>query len=225
MSITLRRGRVRRVLLGHRRLFGSIVVGIAAFLLLPAHLPAQTRTILAWDIFSIIFLVWCAASFIDASPQRMAAHAEAQQEAEWTMFWIVVAGVIVSLAAIVGEFSAIKTAAKSWHSVIVALVAATLGLSWLLSHVLFTLRYAHEYYERAPESGEFARGLQFPGDDTPDYWDFLYFALVLGMTFQVSDVQITAKPLRRLATVHGLLGFLFNTVIVALTVNIAAGLL
>ncbi len=225
MRAALRRARVGRVLLGHRRLFGSIVLGVAAFLLLPAHLPAQTRTILAWDIFSVIFLVWCAASFIDATPQRMAAHAEAQQEAEWTMFWIVVAGVLVSLAATLGEFSAMKTVAKSWRAVIVVLVAATLGLSWLLSHVLFALRYAHEYYERAPASGKFARGLQFPGDDAPDYWDFLYFALVLGMTFQVSDVQITAKPLRRLATVHGLLGFLFNTVIVALTVNIAAGLL
>ena len=68
-------------------------------------------------------------------------------------------------------------------------------------------------------------GLQFPGDDLPDYFDFFYFALVLGMTFQVSDVQITARKLRRLATAHGLLGFLFNTIILALTVNIAAGLL
>lgn len=225
MSVTRRRGRIGRVLLGHRRLFGSAIVGIVVFLLLPAQWPAPTRLILAWDIFSIVFLLWCAASFIDATPQRMEAHAEAQQEAEWTMFWIVVAAVIISLAAIVGEFSAIKSVAKHWRSLVIALVAATLGLSWLLSHVLFTLRYAHEYYERTPGSGALACGLQFPGDDTPDYWDFLYFALVLGMTFQVSDVQITAKPLRRLATVHGLLGFVFNTVIVALTVNIAAGLL
>ena len=69
------------------------------------------------------------------------------------------------------------------------------------------------------------KGLYFPGGDAPDYWDFVYFAIVLGMTFQVSDVQITSRKLRRLATVHGLLGFLFNTVIVALTVNLAANLL
>ena len=161
MSITLPRGRARRVVLGHRRLFASIVVGVAAFLLLPAHLPAQTRTILAWDIFSVVFLLWCAASFVDATPQRMAAHAEAQQEAEWTMFWIVVAGVIVSLAAIIGEFSAIKTLAKSWRGVLVALVAATLGLSWLLSHVLFTLRYAHEYPNARPRAASSPVGCSF----------------------------------------------------------------
>jgi len=90
---------------------------------------------------------------------------------------------------------------------------------------VFALRYAHEYYETAPGHVGIDGGLQFPADDEPDYWDFFYFALVLGMTFQVSDVQITSRTLRRLAAVHGLLGFLFNTVIIALTVNIGASLL
>ena len=70
-----------------------------------------------------------------------------------------------------------------------------------------------------------AGGLEFPSEKRPDYLDFMYFSLVLGMTFQVSDVQITARKFRRLAAAHGLLSFLFNTIILALTVNIAAGLL
>jgi len=87
------------------------------------------------------------------------------------------------------------------------------------------MRYAHEYYAKDLGGPEIDRGLDFPGGQPPDYWDFTYFAIVVGMTFQVSDVQITARKLRRLATVHGLIGFLFNTIIVALTVNIAASLL
>ncbi len=106
----------------------------------------------------------------------------------------------------------------------VVFVAATLILSWLLTHVVFALRYAHEW--DAPRGdGHPREGLEFPGGQPPDYMDFLYFSLVLGMTFQVSDVQITARRLRRLATLHGLIGFLYNTVIIALTVNIAASLL
>jgi uncharacterized membrane protein len=98
-------------------------------------------------------------------------------------------------------------------------------LSWLVTHVTFAFRYAHEYYAHDEGGPEIDRGLDFPGKNEPDYLDFLYFALVLGMTFQVSDVSITARKLRRVATLHGLLSFLFNTVIVALTVNIAAGLM
>jgi uncharacterized membrane protein len=94
-----------------------------------------------------------------------------------------------------------------------------------MTHTTFAFRYAHEYYEAAPGSSKVDGGLEFPGEDQPDYLDFMYFSLVLGMTFQVSDVQITSRKLRRLATVHGLLSFLFNTIILALTVNIAAGLL
>jgi uncharacterized membrane protein len=107
-------------------------------------------------------------------------------------------------------------------------VVITLFLSWLATHILFAIRYAHEYYtpNRSADRSDSQQqgGLEFPHEPAPDYWDFLYFALVLGMTFQVSDVQITARTLRRLATVHGLLSFLFNTIIVALMVNIAASL-
>ena len=155
----------------------------------------------------------------------IAADAERQQEGEWTIFWFTVAGTFASFAAIIGEFSVSKDLPRAVRGEHVALVAATLLLSWLLTHTLFALRYAHEYYELQPGHTEVDKGIVFPGDDPPDYWDFFYFAVVLGMTFQVSDVQITSRKLRRLATAHGLLGFLFNTVILALSVNIGASLL
>jgi uncharacterized membrane protein len=105
------------------------------------------------------------------------------------------------------------------------LVASTLFASWLVTHVLFAFRYAHEFYARDLGGPDFDRGLEFPEEREPDYLDFLYFSLVLGMTFQVSDVQITSRKFRRVAALHGLLSFLFNTVIIAFTVNIAAGLM
>ncbi len=100
----------------------------------------------------------------------------------------------------------------------------TLLVSWLMTHTTFAFRYAHEYYDVDPGTG-IVGGLEFPSEKRPDYLDFMYFSLVLGMTFQVSDVQITSRKFRRLAAVHGLLSFLYNTIILALTVNLAAGLL
>jgi uncharacterized membrane protein len=133
--------------------------------------------------------------------------------------------VAIGMLAIAGEFGAaaqIKGAAKLLH---VGLVAATLLLTWLMMQATFALRYAHEYYAVSGDGPTVDGGLKFPEEEHPDYMDFLYFALVLGMTFQVSDVAITSRKLRRLAALHGFLGFVFNTVILALTVNIAAGLL
>jgi uncharacterized membrane protein len=151
--------------------------------------------------------------------------AEAQQEGEWTIFWITLGVVIVSFVAVSGEFAAIKTGPPGMRGITIILVAVTLFLSWLVTHVTFALRYAHEFYSRDLGGPGVDRGLEFPGEKEPDYLDFLYFSMVLGMTFQVSDVQITSRKFRRVATLHGLLGFLFNTVIVAFTVNIAAGLM
>lgn len=181
------------------------------------------RLVIAWDGFALALMLLLGARAIGSAPGEMAEHAEAQEAGEWLVFSVVVLGIIASVVAVISEFSAIKTSSPGVRDLRVALVAATLAVSWLVTHVVFALRYAHEYYQTAP--GGLHGGLDFPGGEPPDYWDFLYFAIVIGMTFQVSDVQITDRKLRRLATVHGLLGFLFNTIIVALTVNLAAGLL
>jgi uncharacterized membrane protein len=197
----------------------------AVWPLLPAAWPITTTGIVAWDIGVMVFLLLSAQLFVTEAPDQMPAAAEAQQEGEWTIFWLTLAVVIVSFVAVSSEFSAIKgtpSGSKGWQ---VALVAVTLFLSWLVTHVTFTFRYAHEFYARDAGGPDVDRGLEFPGEKEPDYLDFLYFAVVLGMTFQVSDVQITSRKFRRVATLHGLLGFLFNTIIVAFTVNIAAGMM
>ncbi len=214
----------RGVVAGHARLFVCISIGIASLLLLPHAWPDRERGVAAWDIGTLAYLALMSWLCATSPPARMPANAEAQEDGEWVLFFLVLAGATISFAAILGEFGAMKgaTDAQKHHSVL--FVAATLILSWLLTQAVFALRYAHEYYART-DGTKLDEGLEFPGCDSPDYWDFLYFSIVLGMTFQVSDVQITSRKLRRLATLHGLLGFLFNTVIIALTVNLASGIL
>jgi uncharacterized membrane protein len=218
-------GSIWRAVRGRPRVMAGLVVMIVVAPLLPRTLPITTRGILAWDIGVLMFLLLSAQLFVTESPDDMPAAAEAQQEGEWTIFWLTLAVVVVSFVAISSEFSSIKSASpdtKGWQ---IALVAGTLFLSWMVTHVTFAYRYAHEFYARDEGGPEVDGGLEFPDEKEPDYWDFLYFALVLGMTFQVSDVQISSRKLRRVATLHGLVSFLFNTIIVAFTVNIAAGLM
>ena len=107
------------------------------------------------------------------------------------------------------------------------LVGLTVASSWCLTHTIFTIRYAHLYYAQddpdAPDDAP-GEGLDFPDEKNPDFLDFAYFSFVIGMTFQVSDVQITARPIRRIALLHGLVSFLFNTVVLALSINLASSL-
>jgi uncharacterized membrane protein len=213
------------VVRGRPRLFLGLLCGLAAAPLLPDGIKGATRAIIAWDIGVVAFLVFSAYLFTTERLDRMAADAAAQEEGEWTIFWLTVAAVAISFAAIISEFADTKSMAPALRGLHVTLVAVTLFVSWLMTHTTFAFRYAHEYYETGPGAEDITGGLDFPGEKRPDYLDFLYFSLVLGMTFQVSDVQITARKFRRLAAVHGLLSFLFNTIILAVSVNIAAGLL
>jgi uncharacterized membrane protein len=208
-----------------KRLFTGIACGLALLPLLPAELPPHTRGILAWDGGVLIYLVLAMQMFVSTPLEHIAHRAMRQQEGEWTIFAITVGAITASMAAILLEFSYGKSLPAAQGAPHIVLVVITLLLSWLMMQTTFALRYAHEYYAISHGRTDVDGGLIFPEEPRPDYLDFVYFAFVIGMTFQVSDVQISSRKLRRLATLHGLLSFLFNTVILALTVNIAAGLL
>ena len=206
------------------RLFGALVCMPLLWLVLPDHWRPATRALGAWDIGLLVYLSATALLFWRESADRVPRDAARLQEGEWTIFAITVATVLASFMAIFGEFSATKSLLGGAKLFNVGLIAATLLLSWLMLHTTFCYRYAHEFYSKGT-SPHFERGLDFPGEKQPDYLDFAYFAIVLGMTFQVSDVQVTSRKMRRLAALHGLLSFLFNTVILALSVNIGASLM
>ncbi len=219
---------VLRVIAGHRRLAGGAACGIVTFFLMPATLAPLTRAIVAWDIGCTAFLILVAAMFRAERLSQMAADAASQEEGEWTVFYLAVVAAAASVAALVGDYAASSDLPASVRAAHIGLVAATLLLSWLMMHTLFALRYAHAFYahfEGDPSGRNVRGGLDFPGGEPPDYWDFLHFSLVLGMTCQTADVQISSRKMRRLATAHGFISFVFNAVILALSVNFGASLL
>jgi len=205
------------------RLFVGLAVGLLSYFPLMGVQPLATRIVLAWDVGVAVYLGLTAVLFFKSDHTNISADAQRQQEGEWSIFALTLLGAVMSLVAI---FLFSHAAGKKTHeSYYLGFVIVTLALSWLTTNIVFAYRYAHEYYAKDLDPNEIDRGLEFPGDENPDYLDFVYFSFVLGMTFQVSDVNVRSKKMRRLATLQGLIGFLFNTVILAVTVNVAASLL
>lgn len=160
-----------------------------------------------------------------ATPQKMRRNAQHQDESRLVILSLITAAACASLLAIAFMLRDTKGISTNVLTLHLTLSLITIVGSWLLVHTMFTLHYAHSYYRdgKAPDEGE-GEGLVFPSDNEPDYWDFLYFSFVIGITGQVSDVQVTSRLIRRLALIHGVLSFFFNTVILAMSVNIIAGL-
>jgi uncharacterized membrane protein len=204
---------------GHIRLWLSTALGLAIFVLAPAPMELTTRLLVTWNIGIACYLIATAVMFARALPADIRFHADMQDEGAYTLLVLTATAAVASFGAIFAELAAIERGQPD-YPVKVALTLITVALSWTFTHTIFALRYAHEFYG----TGHRARGLEFPGDKPPDYWDFVYFAFVIGMTFQVSDVAVTNKWIRRTVVAHGVLSFLFTTAIVALAVNIAASL-
>ncbi len=215
--------RLLRIIYARPHLFSGLGLGALSFFLLTPVKEVAIRAVLAWDIGSAIFLGLTGVSFFRTQDRDISADAKRQQEGEWSVFALTLIGAVMSFISIF-LFSGSSSSHKTERGLYLAFVVTTLVLSWATTQISFAYRYAHEYYTKN-DKGDPDGGIEFPKDDKPDYLDFVYFSFVLGMTFQVSDCNITSKKLRRLATLQGLIGFLFNTVILALSVNIAASLL
>lgn len=198
----------------------AIIVFSASFSV--EHLPF--RIILTWNAFALtgILLAWSRIILADA--KTAIASAKLQDTSRSIIFGTVLLGACGSLFAVAYLLSTAKNVPGTRAVQHVALAAITVVCSWFLIHTIFTMHYAHAYYRRIDEGGDRGDGLNFPDCDEPDFLDFAYFSFVIGMTFQVSDVSITSSGIRRLSLVHALLSFLFNTVILALAINIASGL-
>lgn len=227
LSTTLKHLRHRRP-----RLIGALLGGLIVYLLLPGAMAVPVRFIIAWDLGIVLFLVLILVMMTRSDPQKLRFRAQLEDERAWAILALMVGAALASMLAI----GFVLHQARDMHGWIatlyVSLAGLTILLSWLMAHTMFALHFAHAYYgdHRGIGSGDKTRpavagGLAFPGEDSPDYWDFLYFSLVIGMTCQVSDVQVTSRRMRRLTLAHGLIAFLFNTVVLALCINLLAGLL
>jgi uncharacterized membrane protein len=211
--------RIVRVVRARPRLFLTAVLGIVIGLALPSDWRTTTRLLIAWDSGVALYLVLAVAAMAKADVARIRRRAALLDEDRVPFHILTAAAALASLGAIVAELGTKETGRDPAH---LALAVVTIALSWAFIHTIFALHYAHEYYiESRYEDG----GLAFPGKEQPDYWDFVYFSIVIGMTSQVSDVAVTAKAIRRTVAVHGVISFFFNAALLALTVNIAASAL
>jgi uncharacterized membrane protein len=211
-----------RELFPGRRLLICVVLGAALFLALPPGWGLATRGGLAWIAAVGGFWTLTLVTLVDCSPKRLRARVRAQDSGPLLILVLVILASMASLIAVTVLLHKQEGETAAALGLRVALVAGVVIASWLLTHLVFALHYAHRYYGDGPEPGPAdAGGLLFPGGTSePDFMDMLYFSLVIGMTCQVSDVQITGRHMRRLAAMHGVLSFLYNTVILALTINL-----
>jgi uncharacterized membrane protein len=181
--------------------------------------------ILSWDALAETFLVSMLLGMIQHSPTEIRARAVLDDEGRGIILGLVLIASAASVWAVGIELSLAKDAHGLVRIARIALAFGTVLASWLVVQMIFALHYAHEYYGVDEDDGaRDAGGLEFPGHEDPDYWDFLHFSIIIGVACATADVNFTSKGLRQLGTVHSLVAFAFNTVIVALTINLLAGL-
>lgn len=205
------------------RLYFSTLAGIAALTLLPSGWPASLREAVAWDLSATIYLILAFRVMLTCKGDLIRARAARQDDSRMVILVIILLAIAASFVAIVGLLAEAKE--TSHRTLNLGLAAATIILAWTVTQVVFTLHYAHEYYRPSGGPHAFAEGLDFRGDRNPDYWDFFYFATSFGAASQTSDVSILTKPLRRLAILHAIISFFFNTAVLALTINLAASMI
>ncbi len=207
---------------GHQRLVYGAVVG-AAVALLPLPLAWPSHVLMAWCAGTITFLAlawWLAVEF-DAPRTR--ARAQAQDQSGLILFALLLLSTFTSAGAIAVMLQHVKDLAGPERLGHLVLSMVSLAASWLLMQTIFAFRYAHLYYQSELHDHPQGAGLEFPGKLSPDYFDFLYYAHVVGMTSQVSDVVVTARHMRRLTLLHSMTAFAFNMLVLALSINVMAG--
>jgi uncharacterized membrane protein len=216
-----RRKRVR----SRPRLFVAAAAGIIAAVAIPGIANPSLRAVIGWDIGAAVFLASLLVMMAGATPASMRGRALQEDEARWAFLALMAGATFFSLFAILGIIPEAKKAGGWVMAGLSVLGAVTILLSWLVAHGVFAVHYAHEYFYEV-EHRE-APGLEFPGVDDDrgelDYWDFCYFAFVIGMTAQVSDVQVRTRHWRRMVLAHGIVSFLFNAAILGLSINLLAG--
>jgi uncharacterized membrane protein len=207
-----------RIVRARPRLFVSALIGLIIVTLCPSDWRIATRVLVGWDIGLTLYLALALRMMAVAEVRHIRMRAKLQDEGQIAILTLAAIAALASLGAIVALLGMSEPDNRSPAHLMLGVV--TILLSWTFTHTIFALHYAHEFYD---ENGGKGGGLIFPGDlHEPDYWDFVYFSFVIGMTSQVSDVAITCRPIRHTVSAHGIISFFFNVTLLALTVNIAA---
>lgn len=211
--------RLNKIRAIYRMLICLLFAGLVTVLLLPVHMEKVTRMMIGWDSYCLWFLSLSALTFSKLKADQLRLLAKRQDASRGIVSLIVILACVTSIVAILD----LESHRSAWilpRGLVTFIYLFGVFASWLLLHTVYTYRYAHIYYGDHPrDPNQEAGGLEIPGNCQPGYMDFAYFSFVIGMTFQVSDIVITSPRIRKMALFHAFLSFLFNTVIVALTIN------
>lgn len=205
-----------------------IAVGGAVFvsaLLLPSGLHLPTRILCGWNFGVYSFLALALWKMLRARPEKMHRYSLSDYQGRFALLLLVAGSACASVLAIRFLLADTKGLAMPMLTLHIWLSITTIIASWLLVHTIFALEYAHSYYHDSIGSKKHVPCLDFRAEREPDYWEFLYFSFVIGMTSQVSDIQTASRHTRRLALLHGIVSFFFNTSILAMSINIIAALI
>jgi len=207
-----------------QRIMLSLGFSLAAFLFIRNnHLNWVLTVTILWDIFAASFILTSWIVFFTRSVPEIIQQANKDDGSRvFVMISILISSFASMFTVLLLMISDDQPPGREIITVIMSI--AGMMLSWVMVHTIFTFHYAHLYYDESKDDTPGTEALEFPGEKKPDYIDFAYFAFVIGMTFQVSDVEIGSRKIRRTALAHGLLAFALNTFVVALTINLIAGL-
>jgi uncharacterized membrane protein len=206
----------------------AVLLGIGAGMVAPDSWRLVTRLLIGWNTGVWLYLTTIGLMLWQGSSHEwILRHARRQDEGRLVILVLACVAAMVSIGAIVAQLAATKDMSGLNKHLHIGLAAATILGAFAFIHLSFALHYAHEYVTECHlrADGSPRGGLAFPGTSTPDYGDFLYFAFVIGVAGQTADVSITSSAMRRVALLHCILSFFFNTTVLALTINIAAGLI
>ena len=200
----------------------AILAGIVLATILPPTTRMATRFLLAWDLTAFIYVALAFVMMARSTVETCHARAALYDEGDWAIVALVVVSAAASFVAIFAELAAIKSG-QAAAGISLVVTGVTVVLAWTFTHVIFTLHYANLYYR--PDEDGVPGGLDFPGDEPPDYRDFLYYSFVIGCAAQTGDVATTSRDMRMISLAHGIVAFTFNTAILALMINVGASLL
>jgi len=202
-----------------------VAIGIVVYAIGPAVAPVANRLLVTWNAASATYLILYWLTIMRADAHLTRRRARTYDQAAYIILLLVTNAACASIVAIgfvMGDVKSLAFWPKALH---VGLSIAALVLSWMLIHTVFAFHYARRYYAPASVDEGPAAGLRFPGVDEPDYFDFAYYSFVVGMTSQVSDVAVTSAHMRRTTLGHGVLSFLFNIAVLAMSINVLSGVI
>lgn len=216
---------ILRIIAARPRLVVAVLLGALVGFTLPSEVVSRsvTRVVLGWSAGVGSYLILVMFMIFGSAHKKIHARARLEDEGQIFILVLMIFSVLFSIFSIVGELGVVRHLEGMTRYLHLALAAMSIATSWLFTHVMFALHYAHDFYRDQLRGGN--GGLLFPGNEEPDYFDFLYFSFILGTSAQTADVSFLSKRMRRLGLVHCVFSFFFNTTLLALAINMASGLL